>query len=107
MIQYPFYFYGCNTFFGENVIPCRDRIGGRAVNECRTTNVRATFVDAFFPDRLESLRLFAICRLHSLIRSLIRSLFVDGLLESLSYGYLRSTIYRPLSPFADASQNCG
>ena len=48
---------GVVHFFGESVIPCHDRMGGRTANECLTTNKRI-----------------------SAPHSLIRFLFVDGLL---------------------------
>jgi len=46
---------GVAHFFGENVFPCRHRIRGRTVHECRTTNERM-----------------------SVRHSSIREIFVDG-----------------------------
>jgi len=54
---------------------CRDRIGGRTVNKCRTTNARIT-------------------ALHSFIRFPIRGRSAPDGLGSPSYGRLRSIVRR-------------
>jgi len=77
---------GVVHFFGESVIPCHDRMGGRTANECLTTNKRISAPHSLihfcswtvYSGQAEKpvLRLFfAIRRLHSLIRFP----FVNGL----------------------------
>jgi hypothetical protein len=99
---------GVVHFFGESVIPCHDRMGGRTANECLTTNKRISAPHSLIhfcswtvcsgQAGKPVLRLFAICGLHSLIRFL----FVDGLLRTGWKACSTAVLRHPPSAFVDS-----